>query len=101
MGPADPGPGDARAMAGESTVTCRLYIDPQGCDSDDWGPPDGEFSSLPEALAAAGHPDPADWGTDRHCPDEVFIDGPGDRYLSVLAPGAAAALLAATGTGKG
>jgi len=75
----------------------QLYVNPQGCDSDDWGTPDGEFDSLPEALAAAGHPDLADWGTDRHCPDEVSIDGPGDQYLSVLAAGVAAEIAALAG----
>jgi hypothetical protein len=68
----------------------KLYVDPQECDSDDWPAPDGRFITLRAAMRAAGHPDPADWGTSPHCPDEVSILEP--VYLAILAPGAAARL---------
>lgn len=68
----------------------ELYVDQQACDSDDWGPPAGRFITLRSAMRAAGHPDPAAWGTGQHCPDEVFIMEP--VYLSILAPGVAARL---------
>jgi hypothetical protein len=65
----------------------KLYFDQQECDSDDWGPPHGEYPSLREAMAAAGLPGLENWNTMRGCPDEVFTRGkPG---WSILASGAA------------
>jgi len=63
----------------------RLYRDPQACD--DWGRPYGRYETLPQAMAAAGLPDPARWEADRYCPDECFARSP---HWSILAPGAAA-----------
>ena len=84
-------------------MTYMLYRDETACDSDDWGPPTGEYPTLLEAMAAAGFPDPVSWEIDRHCPDEVFIvrgseEGEDeDLYLSILAPGAAAEARALAG----
>jgi len=64
----------------------RLYRDPKACDSDDWGRPYGRYETLPQAMAAAGLPDPARW-----CPDECFARSP---HWSILAPGAAAEAVA-------
>lgn len=39
-----------------------------------WGEPAGACRSLPEAMTAAGHPDPAHWYTTVGIPDAIFVD---------------------------
>lgn len=39
-----------------------------------WGEPAGTFPSLREAMAAAGHPDPAHWYTTVGIPAAIFVD---------------------------
>ena len=65
----------------------RLYFDQKECDSDDWGPPRGEYPGLREAMAAAGLPGLENWHTMKYCPDEVFTRT--KPSWSILAPGAA------------
>lgn len=67
----------------------RLYRDETECDSDDWGPPVGEFSTLAEAVTASGIP-LKDWQAPdpKWCPDEVNVDTDGHCW-SVLGPAAA------------
>jgi hypothetical protein len=75
----------------------KLYRDETACDSDDFGPPRGEFATLALAMVATGLPVSA-WQTDRFCPDEIFTLKAGAEVdWQILAPGAAAeyAMLAA------
>lgn len=74
-----------------------LYRDETACDSDDFGPPRGEYLTLPLAMAAAGEPVAA-WKTARHCPDEIFtITADGLVDWQIIAPGAAGEFAALTG----
>lgn len=67
----------------------RLYRGETACDTDDWGPPVGEYPTLLDAMRAAGVPLSC-WRTDPHCPDETFtLEGITSTW-SILAPGAAA-----------
>jgi hypothetical protein len=75
----------------------KLYRDETACDSDDFGPPHGEYPTLALAMVATGLPVSA-WQTDRHCPDEIFTYKP-DRFevdWQILAPAAAAEYAALT-----
>lgn len=42
--------------------------------SDTWGTLIGTYATLPEAMLAAGHPDPANWHTAVDIPDVLYID---------------------------
>jgi hypothetical protein len=69
----------------------KLYRDETACDSDDFGPPKGEYPTLALAMVATGLPVSA-WRTGKYCPDEIFTCKPGstDVDWQLLAPGAAA-----------
>jgi hypothetical protein len=69
----------------------KLYRGETACDSDDFGPPKGEYPTLALAMVATGLPVSA-WQTARHCPDEIFTCKPGSAGVDwqLLAPGAAA-----------
>jgi hypothetical protein len=79
-------------------MTYKLYRGETACDSDDFGPPYGEYPTLALAMVAAGLPVSA-WQTGRHCPDEIFTCKPSsiDVDWQLLAPGAAAEYAALTG----
>jgi hypothetical protein len=102
------GPKQRKALAGRlaapakesgSAPGYKLYRDETACDSNDFGPPHGEYPTLALAMVAAGLPVSA-WHTGRHCPDEIFTCKPDSAEVDwqILAPGAAAefAALAAT-----
>lgn len=80
---------DIRAALGLTDY--RLYRDETACDSDDFGPPYGEYPTLALAMVAAGLPVSA-WQVGMHCPDEIFTCKPGSDEVDwqILAPGAAA-----------
>jgi len=69
----------------------KLYRGETACDSDDFGPPRGEYLTLALAMVAAGLPVRA-WRTDRFCPDEIFTYKPGTAEVDwqVIGPAAAA-----------
>jgi hypothetical protein len=70
----------------------KLYRDQTACDSDDFGPPHGEYLTLPLAMIATGLPAAA-WQVIRHCPDEIFTTRAGGEVdWQILAHGAAAEL---------
>lgn len=69
-------------------MTYRLYKDQTACDSDDWGPPEGEYPALLDAMRAVPGMALSLWRTDPHCPDEVFTET--TPQWSILGPGAAA-----------
>ena len=82
----------------------KLYRDETACDSDDFGPPYGEYPTLALAMVVTGLPVSA-WRTDKHCPDEIFTCKPGSIEVDwqLLAPSAAAeyaALIAAPSVGR-
>ncbi len=72
-------------------ATYKLYRDETACDTDDFGPPRGEYPTLAMAMVAAGLPVSA-WHTDKHCPDEIFTCKPGSAEVDwqIIAPAAAA-----------
>jgi hypothetical protein len=78
-------------------VTYKLYRDETACDSDDFGPPHGEYPTLARAMVATGLPVSA-WRTVKHCPDEIFTCKPDGIEVDwqMLAPGAAAELATLT-----
>jgi hypothetical protein len=79
--------------------TYKLYRDETACDTDDFGPPRGEYPTLALAMVAAGLPVSA-WDTSPTCPDEIFstkADG-FEVDWQIIAPGAAAEY-AALGSG--
>ncbi len=51
--------------------TYRLYRDHAACDDGDC-PPFGEYSTLTEAMTAAGLPDVRDWWRTPGIPEEIF-----------------------------
>ena len=68
----------------------KLYRGETACDSDDFGPPYGEYLTLVLAMVATGLPVSA-WRMLECLPDEVFTyDQQGEVDWQILAPGAAA-----------
>jgi hypothetical protein len=69
----------------------KLYRDETACDSDDFGPPYGEYPTLALAMVATGLPVSA-WRTDKYCPDEIYTCKPRsiEPDWQILAAGAAA-----------
>lgn len=55
-------------------MTYSLYRHQDGYEGRGWGEPSGEFPSLAEAMAAAGHTDPAHWYSSAGMPDQIFVD---------------------------
>lgn len=57
-------------------MSYQLLYAPPGYDDSkrQWGQPHGEYETLVEAMAGAGHPDPAHWHTAVCVDDAVFVD---------------------------
>ena len=83
---------EVRAALGLPPHMYRLYRDETACDSDDFGPPYGEYLTLALAMVAAGLPVSAWQSGGPHCPDEIFTVKPGGLEVDwqILAPAAAA-----------
>jgi hypothetical protein len=84
---------DIRAALGLTDY--KLYRDETACDTDDFGPPYGEYPTLALAMVATHLPVRA-WDTSPTCPDEIFTCKPGTDEVDwqIIAPGAAAELTA-------
>lgn len=84
---------DIRAALGLTAY--KLYRDETACDTDDFGPPYGEYPTLALAMVAARLPVSA-WDTSPTCPDEIFTCKPGTGEVDwqIIAPGARAEFLA-------
>ncbi|HEV2450974.1 MAG TPA: hypothetical protein VGS62_03510 [Streptosporangiaceae bacterium] len=79
---------DIRAALGLTAY--KLYRDETACDTDDFGPPYGEYPTLALAMVAAHLPVSA-WHTSEFCPDEIFSTRLGGEVdWQIIAPGAAA-----------
>jgi hypothetical protein len=76
---------DIRAALGLTAY--KLYRDETACDTDDFGPPYGEYPTLALAMVAARLPVSA-WDTSPTCPDEIFTCKPGGEVdWQIIAPG--------------
>ncbi len=70
---------DLPGIAGPAAGPCRLYRARAGRDGQDPGGPDGEYGSLNQAMAAAGHPGFSDWQVRSGIPDRIFLSGGNHR----------------------